>query len=156
MKQVSLRIIKRKGHCPDDLLRSITKCLEETLTHSCNHHQHIKIAQMEKLKILQKMIRQNLQAENPDYQMESFITEVGGSYFVSVKFYLNHDINGILFTRLQVTNKVTSLKDDCIETVGPLVSHLEESKMRELELPNVLIDQLLEYKENGDLERLSR
>ena len=155
MIQVSPRIIKNDDNCPEDLLRSINNCLEQTLAYS-HHHQLDKLTQMEKLRVLQKVIRQNLTAvaETFDCDLDCWITEVGGinSYFVVIHFSQYVDFirspTGRLSIRLLVTNKVTTLKETCIETVGPNMRRLQESEIRklELELPSELVEQLREYK----------
>ena len=148
MIQLSLRM-KKDESCPDDLLESITNCLEQTLTYSHNHHHQLnKMAQMDKLRVLSAVIQQNLLAELPDYRLYCWVTEVGSnSYFVWIIYSQRRvALSGRLYFRVQVTNKVASLKENCIEAVGPHRRSLQESEIRKLELPSVLLDQLLEYK----------
>ena len=79
MIQLSLRM-KKDESCPDDLLESITNCLEQTLTYSHNHHHQLnKMAQMDKLRVLSAVIQQNLLAELPDYRLYCWVTEVGAT-----------------------------------------------------------------------------
>ena len=74
----------------------------------------------------------------------SWITEAGGSnsYFLLISCFPSDR----LFIRVLVKNKVTSLKENCIEAVGPHMRRRQESEIRKLELPTVLIDKLVEYK----------
>ena len=147
MIQLSLRM-KKDESCPDDLLESITNCLEQTLTYSHNHHHQLnKMAQMEKLRVLSDVIQTNLMAEVPDYRLYCWVTEVGSnSYFVWIVYsQLRAALSGRLYFRVQVTNKVSSLKENCIEVVGPRLRSLQESQIRGLDLPRVLMDQLLDY-----------
>ena len=148
MIQLSLRM-KKDESCPDDLLESIRNCLEQTLAYSHNHHHQLnKMAQMDKLRVLSAVIQQNLLAELPDYRLYCWVTEVGSnSYFVWIIYsHSRMALSGRLYFRVQVTNKVASLKENCIEAVGPHLRSLQESEIRKLELPSVLLDQLLEYK----------
>ena len=148
MIQLSLRM-KRDESCPDDLLETITSCLEQTVTYSHNHHHQLnKMAQMEKLRVLSDVIQQNLMAEIPDYRLYCWVTEVGSnSYYVWI-IYSQHRaaVTGRLYFRVQYTNQVTSLKENCIEVVGPHLRSLKEMEIRKLGMPGVLVDQLLEYK----------
>ena len=148
MIQLSLRM-KKDESCPDDLLESITNCLEQTLTYSHNHHHQLnKMAQMEKLRVLSDVIQTNLMAEVPDYRLYCWVTEVGSnSYFVWIVYsQLRAALSGRLYFRVQITNKVSSLKENCIEVVGPRLRSLQESQIRGLDLPRVLMDQLLDYR----------
>ena len=147
MIQVSLRIIKKGENIPDDILRSVTNCLEHTFAYNHNHQLH-KMTQMAKLRLLTDVIQENLMAEIGDDDrmigLDSWITEAGGSnsYFLLISCFPY----GRLFVRVLVTKKVTSLKKNCIEAVGPHMRRRQESEIRKLELPSVLIDKLVEYK----------
>ena len=149
MIQLSVRM-KKDERCPEDLLESIRNCLEQTLAYSHNHHHHQlnKMAQMDKLRFLAAVIQQNLLAELPDYRLYCWVTEVGSnSYFVWIIYsHVRVALMGRLYFRVQVSNKVTSLKENCIEAVGPRLRRRKEAEIRKLELPSVLTDQLLEYK----------
>ena len=148
MIQLSLRM-KKDESCPEDLLETITNCLEQTLTYSHNHHHQLnKMAQMEKLRVLSDVIQQNLLAEVPDYRFYCWVTEVGSnSYFVWIIYTQRRvALTGRLYFRVQVTNKVTSLRENCIEVVGPHLRSLQEEEIRKLGVPGVLMDQLLDYK----------
>ena len=148
MIQLSLRM-KKDESCPDDLLESIRNCLEQTLAYSHNHHHQLnKMAKMDKLRVLAAVIQQNLLAELPDYRLYCWVTEVGSnSYFVWIVYsHVRVALMGRLYFRVQISNKVTSLKENCIEAVGPRLRRLQEAEIRKLELPSVLTDQLLEYK----------
>ena len=148
MIQLSLRT-KKDESCPDDLLETINNCLEQTLTYSHNHHHQLnKMAQMEKLRVLSAVIQQNLLAEVPDYRLYCWVTEVGSiSYFVWIVYaHLTVPITGRLYFRVEVTNKVTSLRENCIEVLGPRLRSLQVAEIRRLGMPAVLTDQLLEYK----------
>ena len=104
MIQLSLRM-KKDESCPDDLLESITNCLEQTLTYSHNHHHQLnKMAQMDKLRVLSAVIQQNLLAELHDYQLYCWVTEVGSnSHFVWI-IYSQHRV-ALMGLRVQVTIK---------------------------------------------------
>ena len=147
MIQVSLRIIKKGENIPDDILRSVTNCLEHTFAYNHNHQLH-KMTQMAKLRLLTDVIQENLMAEIGDDDrmigLDSWITEAGGSnsYFLLISCFPY----GRLFVRVLVTKKVTSLKKNCFEAVGPHMRRRQESEIRKLELPSVLIDKLVEYK----------
>ena len=145
MIQVSLRIIKKGANFPDDILRSVTNCLEQTFAYNHSHQLH-KMTQMAKLRLLTVMIQENLMAEIGDDigGLVSWITEAGGSnsYFLLISCFPY----GRLFIRVLVKNKVTSLKENCIDAVGPHMRRRQESEIRKLELPTVLIDKLVEYK----------
>ena len=147
MIQVSLRIIKKGENIPDEILRSVTNCLEHTFAYNHNHQLH-KMTQMAKLRLLTDVIQENLMAEIGDDDrmigLDSWITEAGGSnsYFLLISCFPY----GRLFVRVLVTKKVTSLKKNCIEAVGPHMRRRQESEIRKLELPSVLIDKLVEYK----------
>ena len=147
MIQVSLRIIKKGENIPDEILRSVTNCLEHTFAYNHNHQLH-KMTQMAKLRLLTDVIQENLMTEIGDDDrmigLDSWITEAGGSnsYFLLISCFPY----GRLFVRVLVTKKVTSLKKNCIEAVGPHMRRRQESEIRKLELPSVLIDKLVEYK----------
>ena len=148
MIQLSLRT-KKDESCPDDLLETITNCLEQTLTYSHNHHHQLnKMTKMDKLRVLSDVIQQNLLAELPDYHLYCWVTEVGrNSYFVWINYsQLRAELFGRLYFRVEVTNKVASLKENCIEVVGPRLRSLQKSEIRKLEMPVVLLEQLLDYK----------
>ena len=146
MIQLSLRM-KKDESCPDDLLESITNCLEQTLTYSHNHHHQLnKMAQMDKLRVLSAVIQQNLLAELPDYRLYCWVTEVGSnSYFVWIIYsHSRVALSGRLYFRVEYTNQVTSLKENCIEVVGLRLRSLQETEIRKLGMPGVLVEQLLE------------
>ena len=48
--------------------------------------------------------------------------------------------------QLNNINKFPSLKENCIRVVGPQLRSLQESQIRGLDLPRVLMDQLLDYR----------
>ena len=55
----------------------------------------------------------------------------------------------------EVTNQVTSLRRNCIEVVGPRLRSLPETEIRKLEMPGVLVDQMMENNNHCLVRRMS-
>ena len=73
---------KTDENCPDDLLRSVTNCVEQTLRFSYNHHHLHQLNQKDKLRILFNSAKINLQ-KLPDYLLDFWMTEFGvNRYFM--------------------------------------------------------------------------
>ena len=152
MKEFSV-IMKKDDNCPEELVNSVVKCLKETLYYSNNHHHLQQMNQLRKLRVLSAMIQKNLGAIE-GFKLESWLTEVGCSfYFVCISYYSSnpprlHSTPLRLHLRLEMKNRVTSLRENCVEAVGPYMRSLTNSEILELELPRGLRDQLVEYKKN--------
>ena len=76
MIEVSLRM-KKDDSCPEDLVKSITTCLEQTLSYS-----HNRLNQMDQLKKLRNMetVRQ--------FELYCWLTEVGTNFYFQDKDHL--------------------------------------------------------------------
>ena len=146
MIELSVRI-KKDDNCPEALLKSIVDCIEQTLIYSYNHQVN-KMEQMNKLRILTATLQKNMDREVKDFRVYCWLTEVGfNSYFVWIVYSNNSEIQtGRLYLRLQVQNKMTSLVESCIEVVGPHMRDMSQEEIRELNLPNGLVNQLEEYR----------
>ena len=142
--------MKKDDNCPEELVNSIVKCLTETLYYSNNHHHLQQMNQLRKLRVLSAMIQKNLGTIESHFKLDSWLTEVGCSfYFVCISYYsTSPPLTGRLHLRLEVKNRVTSLRENCVEAVGPYMRSLKDSEILELELPRELRDQLVEYKKN--------
>ena len=137
MIEVSLRM-KKDDSCPEDLVKSITTCLEQTLSYS-----HNRLNQMDQLKKLRNMetVRQ--------FELYCWLTEVGTNfYFMCIIYYSKSQeaLKGRLYFRLEVKTKITSLQENCIYAIGPQMRSLKDQQVRDLQLPSYLTEKLIEYK----------
>ena len=142
----------KDNNCPEALLKSIVDCIEQTLLYSYNHLS--KMNQMKKLRILQATIQKNMDREVNAGWLECYLTEVGcNTYYVMIG-YLSSLIGslqtGRVYLRLQVKNKMTTLVESCIENIGPHMRDMSQEEIRELNLPNSLVNQLEEYRKKDE------
>ena len=144
MIEVSLRM-KKDDSCPEDLVKSITTCLEQTLSYS--HNRLNQMDQLKKLRILSAVIQKNMQTVR-QFELNCWLTEVGTNfYFICIKYSSkSHAVTGRLYFRLEVKTKITSLQENCIYAIGPQMRSLKDQQVRELQLPSYLTEKLIEYK----------
>ena len=149
MIHTSMRIITNGQNCTDEFIN----CLKHNICTSfaCYYKQRVhKMEKVNRLQCLQRIIEETLSIVQNSLsytEVHGWITEVAESYFLIVHYMKSTVPSSKLLIRINIANKVTSLKENCIETIGLYTSYKEEPEIRNLPLPVTIIETLLEYKE---------
>ena len=145
MIEVSLRM-KKDDSCPEDLVKSINTCLQQTLSYS--HNRLNQMDQLKKLRILTAVIQKNMETVR-QFELYCWLTEGGTNFYnICIIYYSKSQkaLKGWLYFRLEVKTKITSLQENCIYAIGPQMRSLKDQQVRELQLPSYLTEKLIEYK----------
>ena len=140
------RRMKKDDSCPEDLVKSINTCLQQTLSYS--HNRLNQMDQLKKLRILSAVIQKNMETEVRQFRLYCWLTEVGTNFYFICIIYSSKSqaLTGRLYFRLEVRTKITSLLENCVYAIGPQMRSLKDQQVRELQLPRNLTEKLIEYK----------
>ena len=151
MINTSMRIIinGETQNCSDEFMNCLNHNLR--MSFACYYKQRVhKMAKVNRLRCLQRIIEETLsivQNSLSNTEVYGWITEIAGFYFLCVHYKIGPLPPSKLLIKITIANKVTSLKENCIETIGLYTSYKEEPEIRNLPLPVTIIETLLEYKE---------
>ena len=142
---------KMDENCPEDLLRSVSSCVEQTLRFCYNHHRLYQLNQKDKLRLLFKIANSKLQ-KLKDYVLDFWLTEFGcNNYFMLVDYHYTNTANGYrefgrLYLKVKVSEKVSSLQENSMLTLCRHTRGKEVEEMRKLKLPGMLLEKMIEFK----------